>query len=955
MHAQLELKQGVLDMLRNTRLRTAIVALAIPTGVIGADAVAADSPASSALELEEVVVTGSRLQRSVFDAPAPIVEMSQDMLLERGGTDIAESLTDLPGVDLSGSLSNNQNSITDNGLSTISLRGLGANRTLTLIDGRRTVSNSGTGNVVSLSTIPEFFLERVEVMTGGGSAVYGSDAISGVVNLITLNEFDGVKVRAVGGLATEGGAETLESSLVAGTLLADDRLSLLVGGSYREDFGLEATERDYAMRSALFNPVTNTLTEPDLSTAIAGGRFLNRFFYDEAGLKDNYDPLRDGYDVRQATTLITPRESSSAAAKATFDVTPTTRLWATLIGSWVTTRSEREPDSFTSTSTYGSLGQFRLRPISRNNPFVPAEIAAAAPASGISFQRRASEIGVRTRLNQRDTYRGWLGAEGDLGEDWTWNVAYGYGLSEGRQERGGGLNMPNIAFALDAERLADGTIRCRDAAARANGCVPLNIFGVGSITPEAARYISTVAIWDYRNEQQTLSGYVTGSPFELPAGDVQSVFGFEVREDKTVSDVDPINAAGLTSVSAIPEYSGSVRVKEAYTELSAPLLADKPWVHRLALDGALRVADYNLTNVGTILSSRIGGQWSPIPAVRLRAAVSRAQRAPDLTELNSPAMDDADNVVDPCSGVTATTSGTLAANCRANPGVAAAIAANGAFRQEAAGINGPSSGNENLKEEAADTLTVGIVINPIARLTASIDYYDIKIRDAIGELSNETILGECYVKAADANNRFCGLVTRDPGGQITRILNQSENLNELRSSGVDFAVHYGFGDPGAPAGDFSIGLNATRRLKASQTIEGVDGRQVVSFLGELNNAKLEARATLDWKYRQFSADWTTTYIGEAVDSNERKRFFAENGIGNPLILNIDAYVRHDLSLSFAPTIGNAEVKFFGTLRDVFDADRPFLPAGSVSNRVYNTNAIYGLQGRSVTIGAQVQF
>ncbi|MGE0582919.1 MAG: TonB-dependent receptor plug domain-containing protein [Steroidobacteraceae bacterium] len=944
-------------MFKNTIRHTAIIALAIPVGyAIGGEAEPVRAvPASSGVDPEEVLVTGSRLPRNVFDAPAPIVDVPQEALLERGATDIAEALTDMPGVDLAGSLSNNQNSITDNGLSTISLRGLGANRTLTLIDGRRTVSNSGTGNVVSLSTIPEFFVERVEVMTGGASAVYGSDAISGVVNLITLNKFEGVKVRAGGGAATEGGAETLETSLLAGTMLADDRLSLLVGGSYRKDYGLKATERDYATRSVRFDPVTNTLTQPDLSTSIPGGRFLSRFFYDEDGLHDGYDPLQDGYDVREATTLVTPRESASAALKATFALTPSARLWATAIGSWVTTRSEREPDNFTSTSTYGSLGQLRLRPIARTNPFVPAEIAAAAPASGISFQRRASELGNRTRFNQRDTYRAWLGADGNFLNDWTWNVAYGYGQSEGRQERDGGINMPNVALALDAERLPDGTIRCRDAVARANGCVPLNIFGVGSITPEAAQYIGALAVWDYRNEQQTLSGYVTGSPVELPAGALQTVFGFELREDTTRSVVDPINAAGLTSVSAIPEYSGEVRVKEAYTEVSVPLLADKSFVHRLTLDGALRVADYSLDNVGTIFSSRIGGQWSPIPSVRLRAAFSRALRAPDLTELNSPAMDDADNVVDPCSGVTASTSGTLADNCRANPGIAAAIAAEGVFIQEAPGINGPSSGNPDLKEEAADTFTLGVVINPLPRLVASVDYYDIKISDAIGELTNETILGECYVNATDANNRFCGLVTRDPGGQITRILNQSENLNEMRVAGVDFAVRYGLGDPAATSGDFSIGLNITRRLKAEQKIQVVDGEQLVSFLGELNNPKLQARASLDWTYRKFSADWTTVYIGEAVDSNERKSFFAENGVTEPLVLNIDAHVRHDLSLTFTPTIGKVEMRFFGTLRDVFDADVPFLPAGSISNRVYNTNAIYGLQGRSVSVGVQLQF
>ncbi len=931
-----------------------MIVLAIPA--VAQDVPVAQDAGDAAAKGSDIVVTGSRIQRSSFDSPAPVVELSRDALLERGAPDLAEALADLPGVDLTGSLGTGQTSITDSGVSTISLRALGSNRTLTLIDGRRTVSNSGTGNVVSLSTVPEFLVDRVEMLTGGASAIYGSDAISGVVNIITLNKFEGVRARVVGGTATQGGAETLEVSALAGTTLDDGRLSMMIGGTYAEDFGLMATERDYALESVSFDRPTNTLIRPNLSTSIPGGRFLNRFYYDGTGLRDGYVASVNGYEARPDYSLITRRIDYSAGGKLAYEFSPAFRLSSQFLGSWVTTHALRDPDSFTSTSTYGLLDQFRLNPLARTNPLVPAVIAAAAPASGVSFQRRATEVGYRTRDFQRDTYRFSLVGDGSLGASWTWNLGYSLGIATGHQFRGNGLNMPNIANALDVEVGPSGALRCRSAEARGSGCVPLNIFGVGAISKEAADYIRANGIWDYRNEQQSLSGYVSGSPFALPAGKVQTVVGFELRRDKTRSLVDAANAAGFTSISTIPQYRGRTTVKEAFAELSVPLLANVPFVHELTVDGALRLSDYSIAKVGTVLSFRAGGQWSPVQGVRFRSEFSRASRAPDLTELNAPAMADADTVFDPCNGVTAATAGGFATICRSNAGIAAAIASAGVFRQDTTTINGPSSGNLNLKQETANTLTVGVVVQPLRRLRGSIDYYDIKIRDAIAELGNEVILNQCYNSGTSvADNRFCGLITRDAAGQITRILNPTENLGRLRSAGVDFAVSYGLGHRETLPGDFTFTVNGTRRLKGSQVVQGVNGPETTTTLGQYNDPRFKARFAIDWRYSDFGISWSSNVTGRTVDSNIAKAFFEANGVTNPLVLNIDPFWRHDLNISYSPEMWGKRWKLFVTARDLFDAERPFLPIGSVSNRIYNTNAIYGLQGRTVSGGLQVQF
>ncbi|VTO12182.1 TonB-dependent receptor domain-containing protein [Brevundimonas vancanneytii] len=333
-----------------------------------------------------------------------------------------------------------------------------------------------------------------------------------------------------------------------------------------------------------------------------------------------------------------------------------------------------------------------------------------------------------------------------------------------------------------------------------------------------------------------------------------------------------------------------------------------------------------------------------------------------LTPANSSRRraDDADTVADICSGVTAGTAGVVAQNCRADSRIAAAIAAapDGTFRQLNTQIKAPNAGNPNLFEETADTLTVGLVYRPsyLPGFEASVDYYDIKISDVIASLSNSALLLGCYSDASGADNVFCDTITRDEDGQLARILNQEQNLNETRARGVDVAASYRFDlEQWKVPGTFRASVNYSRRLELSTEYDSIDKVELVETVGEVGTAKNEARFGLSWYDDAWSVRWSSRFIGEVVDSLERQQQAVAAGWADPLYLYLDEYWRHDLSVSFKPNINNSNLKIFGTVKNIFNDYGPFLPDGTESGNAYNYSSAYGVIGRAFTLGVQVEF
>lgn len=915
----------------------------------------------NATTLDGLVVTGSRLNHAVFESPVPMMVMTGQEMADHSYTDLADALSDLPGVAIGDTLAGNQNSIQNSGTSTINLRNLGQNRTLTLINGKRTVSNAGNRNVVNLSTIPTFFISGVEVTTGGASAVYGSDAIAGVVNIRTRDSFDGIRLRAKKFGTDEGGGGRQELSFLAGHSYFDDRLDVLLTGTYEKQERLKATDRDWATESIAYNQASNTVTVPDKSSYTQGGRYgaaAYYFYFDKDNqLRRGFDTARDGDDTRLYGTLITPRDSSSAALKSTWHFNESLKLVGQLMYSGIETRVYRNPLAYGYADTYGLKDEYTIGRMNRDNPYLLAwpEIRATVTSAGLLWRRRFNELGEEREVyNKRETTRGWLGLEG-TGEVWDWDVGYGYGAFEQNQKSYGGINLQNLSYALNATTL-NGQIVCVNAQARANGCVPINLFGYNSITKEMADYIRHDAWLTTKNRQDTLQVNVTGSPFELPAGPLQMAYGFEYRRDQSTVKADQMTETGLVSWASVPRFSDSISVKEGYFEAVVPLAIDHPFARRWSVDAAVRVGNYDLDNVGTTLSWRMGMQWEPVRSVGFRTTYSRAQRAPDVSEVYSPARDSYANVSDICSGVTATSTGAVSANCRANPGIAAAIAADGVFKQSTTYVNNPYSGNRELSEETADTFTAGVVLSPAAipDMSLSVDYYDIKIRDVITSYSAATILNSCYTSADGiVGNPYCDYVRRSDEGQLVTVLHELQNMDRMSARGVDVAFAYGFnlqklGVPGA----FDLDVNYGRRLKLETRYMGLHGMETESMLGEVDGARHEARARLSWKHDRLSLYWTARYIGSVVDSNERRAQIAEAGIQNPLYFNIPSFTRNDVGFSFRPK--GSGIRIFGTVGNVFNKHGPFMPSGTDSaTGNFNYLYPYGPWGRTFEIGLEV--
>lgn len=960
LRGSLDARAALAKLIAGTGLEVASDNGSVITLRLGGAASRPPAPAGGeAAQMEELVVTGSHLRRSSFDEPIPVAEVSHEDLMDQGYVDLADALTDIPGVDQGVNLATAQTAVQDNGLSTVNLRGLGDNRTLTLIDGHRAVSNAGSRNAVSLSSIPSFMIDRVEVSTGGASAVYGSDAVAGVVNIITLNKLNGVKVRVTGSGTDGGGGASADYTIAAGKQFLDGRLSILGGVSFDKQSILRATQRDFATRSVAYSSTTNTVTIPDLSTYSPGGYFLSgKYFYTGTQEMKNFNPAVDGYEDRTSGTLITPARNINGGFKIRYDVNRHLSFTADFQASQVTTDSVREPLDVHDTSAYGVDDQFSVGRIAKKNPFAPADIAAAASSSGINWRRRFVEIGDREIYNRRTTYRGWAGADGDLVGDWKWSLTFGYGEFDGLQIRTNGVNLQRLSYALNATKNSSGQIVCAAAAAVADGCVPINLFGAGSISTAAADYIRANVWYKPTNTQETVDALVNGTLFNLPAGPVEAAFGFSGRRETTKTQTDDLTQTGVTNFAYLAEYSGVIKAGEAFAEMSFPLLRDLPFAYRLSADAAVRGANYNLSGVGQTLSYRVGMQWAPIRAVRFRAEWSRAQRAPDVTELYSPPRDDFDNVIDICSGVTAKTAGVVASNCRLDPGIAATIASTGVFKQGNTNVNSPNAGNANLHEETADTLTAGVVLTPsfAPGLQVSIDYYDIKIDGAIDALDDTNIMLNCYSDPAGIANSSCAAITRDGSGQLIKFIKQVQNLNELRSSGIDVALQYGLSlDRFHAPGRLSLNLRYNRAFKLEENYAGATGMTVDDLNGEVGTSKDTATGRLTWAVGKSRLQWQSRFIGRAVDSNELGQYYAQNGITDPLYQYIHAYWRHDVTFSFTPTDTKPAVRVFGGVRDLFNAYGPFLPTGTNSGNEYNYSPVYSPLGRTYFVGLEASF
>ncbi|UYY57842.1 TonB-dependent receptor plug domain-containing protein [Sphingomonas sp. S2-65] len=918
-----------------TQIRSVLLASTLLT--IAAPAWAQTNPAAECVPDEttncdqaedngEVLVTGSRIARPEVDSPVPVTVIDRTQILQDGAANVSDFINELPQVGI-GSTRTNTNFLTSGtGIATVNLRALGSSRTLTLVNGRRFIGGFAGDSSVDLNNIPIDMIERTEIITGGSSAVYGSDAIAGVLNFIlarsSASEGPPVRRAPQGTYAPQGQYQLVSDTGVARPILA--------GGS----------------STFSFNPDNSLAIIPRLGTP-------------------GY-----GFNRNGSRYIATPLERYLVNGVFNYDVADGMKVYAegTYARVGATSRIEAYPLDLLNDIYFRDVDPYGI-PIT--NAFIPAPIAAAIAAANsdgdpnndvasIGGRRRQNDVFNRSNQVQRDTWRAVLGVRGDLGSNINYDVSYVYGHVK---DFNASEDIDNNRYrnALDALRVGPGNvvgvdIVCRDVAARADGCIPINLFGFNTADPRASAYVQAVVPKSetITNEQHVFTASVSSSSlFDLwGAGGVGAAVGVEYRYDSTFDDLDVLTNTGGNSGNQIPDLRGNQDVYEVFGELNVPLISNKGGFEYLGLTGAARYSDYS--TIGSVFSWNAGAEWEPVQGVRFRGRYAVSNRAPNNSELFSAPSETFAAVTDPCDGITATSTGETDAACRAIPGIANFFAANpgGTFQYTLAdtqGVNGFTGGNQNLQEETARTITAGVVLTPRALrgFSFSVDYYDIKIDDAINSVGRSYTVEQCLLTNTPV---YCDNVIRFPTGILQTVNSQLINIAGYQSRGFDAQLRYA--TPLGLAGDDQLSLNINYTYVLDFKTQSDPSSEPVENAGTFGAAysthRASARAT--YGFAGAAISWQTTFLSGGPYLRDT---FISNDPEVVALNDIKDYWLHNVQLS--QNVGE-DFTFYLNVDNVFDTKPQYLPGTPFGTPTgLETTDNFDVFGRRFTAGFRAKF
>ncbi|NOX82007.1 MAG: TonB-dependent receptor [Alphaproteobacteria bacterium] len=836
---------------------------------------------------DEVIVTGSRIRRSPFSSPTPTTIIDSTTIEQSGLTQLSDIITRLPSISPGTGLSTSTGGTFQSGASFLDLRGLGSNRTLTLIDGRRRVPGSRFSAAVDISSIPPSMVETVEVITGGASAVYGADAVTGVVNIILKKDFEGLEFNAEGGWPGQGGgADTKWLSLHAGLNFDDDRGNISIGGSYSKQNILMGNQRRFGQQAQGFfaNPdntgpndgisnlrrfdnfvfsgfaTTGTFyvdgteytVNPNLQAKTYGdGPFAPGFFVATAGDDRDID-----FDLAKYDQLRSGLDTYTGIAKLTYEVND--HINFNLSGEYGRTESE---DRFQPLFDSGLT-------IFRENPLLPTDVTVLMDNSYYYYNyiyvyRTHEDLGVRPTFNNRDTFTIAGGFDGELGNDWLWDAFYQYGRNDFSSRTEGQTIQANFLQAVDVISGPGGAPVCRDVAARAAGCLPFNLLGPSMNSQASKDYFQYTSRTEVRTTQSVAGASANGPLFSVPAGDVKMAAGFEYRKESLRLVDDELARSGQLSLTAgSQDVEADFNVWEVYGEVLAPVLADKPFVKSFEVGAAVRYSDYNTTGAST--AWKVTANWELDSNIRLRGSRDHSIRAPNLIELFDPGTASFVFINDPCSAAFINLgSSTRATNC-------AALGLPAGFVDPFSGSSKQtlSGGNPDLSPETANTWTVGGVFTPefMSGFSLAVDYWTTGIDEAVESIAITDIVDRC-VDADNIANSFCGLITRRADGAIIEVQNSPINVGNLRASGIDITTQYSVPAPGLfadEAGELNLQISATRRLKSQELVDAGDPSTLIIFANELGSSYWEGTMSASYSSGPVNFNWFSYYVGSAV-------------------------------------------------------------------------------------------
>ena len=683
---------------------------------------AAPAPATESTGM--IIVSGSRIARPNLDSPVPLTSVTAEELTSQGDISLGDALNDLPSLRNTFSQGNSTRFIGTAGLNLLDLRGLGTSRTLVLVNGKRHITALPGDYLVDVNTIPVDLLDRIDVVTGGNSAVYGSDAVAGVVNFILKRDFDGLAVRGQAGVSSRGDRATQFISATYGKNFADGRGNVAISGEYAKTDPLYFRERDYLTGAysgrCQYNVVSDSQADEgpygtdgvtDLEPVcgvrngsisdggtiggLGGGQFLR---FDQNGnifldVPQQVLPFSgndigtQGSTLRNTGQLAAGLERYTANLLAHFDISDAFRPFVEAKYVHVEAIQEGQPSFFVGGPTF-----LDGNPLYCDNAFLNASALATLQSYGLCSAGRTNtqtvplsrfnvDFGGRGELQDRDTYRIVGGIEGSFNTDWNYEVSLNYGRFEADLRSLNNLVLFDLDGNLDGFNLAadavlqNGVPVCRvnaDADPNNNdpACVPINLFGFGAPSQAALDYVNTTGMRKEKAEEFVALATVAGDLsqlFELPGGPVAFAIGAEYREESAYSAWDDLTASGGTFLNAIQPFTPpKLKVKEAFGEVRIPLLADMPLAEELSVSGAARISDYN-TATGSVWAYNVNAVYAPIADIRFRAGYATSVRAPTQSDLFSPGSQNFAFIADPCDRDTGaiTSDPNRAANCAA--------------------------------------------------------------------------------------------------------------------------------------------------------------------------------------------------------------------------------------------------------------------------------------------------
>ena len=913
-----------------------------PADVAAKPATAANTPP----EEQAIVITGSRIRRDPLNLDSPVVYVDKADIDKTGLSSIADVLQRLPSasgglnskVNNSGNLGNPPDGGgVGAGSAEIDLRYLSSKRTLVLVDGLRFVngtSGSGIPATVDLNTIPASMIDRIEVLQSGASPLYGSDAIAGVVNIITVAQQKGLRASAQFGTFRQGDGHTQDYNLSYGLKLA--RTNIVFGGSYVKQEAVRSADRSISLFP---NPGQTSCTDAigGCSSAALNGRFLGSFGNLTIGTAPDSTPtfaeLRpflksDRFNFAPFNYILTPSERYGGWISVKHELTDNINIRFKGEANRRNSQNQAafEPLFIGPDAGNGAGSLFDTLSFDVSNPFNPFgyTLESGLNPDGTSngrtpnysfIARRLIEAGQRTFNQQVNTRSATVTLDGSFNwgaHKWFWDLNAVYGSNKARQTFTGNVNAAKVAQAIGPLALCTAP------------CVPLNLFGgAGSITPAMLAFIGFT---EHDKSQQKLQDYtanLSGDLLDLPAGPLAVAVGYEHRVQSASFTPDPIVSAGLSADIPAQPASGKYRSDEVFGEVRIPILKEVPGAYSLEVNGAVRHSRYSTSGSSTTYT--VTGLWKPVQDLLLRGSYATGFRAPSLGELFGGRSRFDLPVNDPCSNIAGSpyqSSATVRANCTAN-----GVPISGSYAEDPGQVPVITQGNRNLKPEKSKSLLVGAVYSPswvrnngfASALSFELNYYDIRVDKAISALDSNLTLNNCALLGDAAS---CSRIIRTSNGFINEIDGALQNVDSIKTRGLDFIAN--FRSHQGPAGTFGVHANATWLLK--YVLSASNGFVVLNRRGTERGSpdqafpKFKGNATIDWTLGDFGASVTGRYVDKVTEIT---------GSGAPNTLNSRFY--GDIQVLYTPSALDRRFTFTAGVNNVFNQDPPGCFSCSLNN------------------------